>query len=248
MFFQSADENPSFSADPNYHEKMSPPGKIGYNVTMKTGDGSLSWRVVIISAPCYNEFHSEYEVCMMLFLLILSEEEQLFFTDIYYKHHKRMLYTATQILGIDRAEEAVHDVFLKLIAKFEKNKNIIGDKHAHFFVIVVRNHSLDILRRERLNTISFEDDLIDNDLLHSSAINPEDALLSNEALEKLAGLITKLTPGTRQILEYKYIEGFSNIEIAQMLNLTQTAVSSQVNRAKKRLKELLEREVDVGAC
>jgi len=49
---------------------------------------------------------------------------------------------AIQILGKERGEDAVHDVFVKLIEKFENNPEDLRDKPGQYWVIMVRNHSL----------------------------------------------------------------------------------------------------------
>jgi len=155
-----------------------------------------------------------------------------------------MLYTASQILGIDRGEEAVHDVFTKIIDKFNGNYQILGDKPGLYFVVMVRNHSLNIVKREKMEFLPLEDELLKEDIFDSIDNNPEEMLLEGEAIDKLTSLIRQLTPTMRQILEYRYIEGYSNIEIAEMLGTTQSAVSTAIHKARKRLQELLECEVE----
>ena len=44
----------------------------------------------------------------------------------------------------------------------------------------------------------------------------------------------------REIIEYKYILDYSNKEIAVELNISQSAVSSRLDRAKKVLRSKLE--------
>ena len=179
----------------------------------------------------------------MLFLLILSDDGLNIIDGFYHKYYKRMLYTATQLLGNDRGEEAVHDVFLKIIEIIEKNSGFFGDKPGQYFVIMVRNHSLNILNKERVEFLPLDEELLDSDLFQSPITGPEDELLDSEALERLVSLVRRLTPATRQVLEYRYVEGYSNIEIADMLGISQSAVSTRINKARKRLKELLEGEV-----
>jgi len=178
----------------------------------------------------------------LFILLTISDEGRSAIRYIFDKYHKRMLYMATQILGKDRAEEAVHDVFVKLIEKFEKNFEILGDKPGQYFVIIIRNHSLNIVKKDRLDTVPLDEDHIDDDIFCKQAVDPEEALLDAEATERLVSLIRRLTPATRQVLEYKYIEGYSNIEIAGMLDISQSAVSTRIDKAKKRLKDMLDRE------
>ena len=176
----------------------------------------------------------------MLFLLIISDDERNIIYELYVKHHKRMLYVASQILGKERGEEAVHDVFLKIVEKYDEKSLNFGDKPGQYFVIMVRNHSINILRKGNLETLPLEDEFLEDISQKSAEGNPEEALINNEAVENLASLIRGLTPATRQVLEYKYIEGYSNIEIAEVLGISQSAVSTRIDKARKRLRELMD--------
>lgn len=183
----------------------------------------------------------------MLYVLILSEAGQRLVTGIYEKHHKRMLYTAIQLLGKDQGEEAVHDVFVKIVEIIEKNDEYFADKPGQYFVIMVRNHSLNVLRKDRVESLTLDEELLNNEMFQLPTENPEDSLLSDEAMERLITLIRCLTPATRQVMEYKYIEEYSNKEIADILRISQSAVSSRINDARKQLKELFEQgEVQAG--
>jgi len=181
-----------------------------------------------------------------LFLLIITDDERNIIYELYIKHHKKMLYVATQILGKERGEEAVHDVFEKIVEKYHDKQLNLGDKPDQYFVIMIRNHSINILRKEKSDIMSLDDDFIDDIKNPSDQSNPEEVLLSNEAVERLASLIRQLTPATRQVLEYKYIEELSNIEISKVLGISQSAVSSRVEKARKRLKELMGIEVAIS--
>jgi len=153
-----------------------------------------------------------------------------------------MLYMATKILGSERGVDAVHDVFVKIIEKFEKNMEILGDKPGNYFVIIVRNHSLNILNKEHLEFLPLEEELVDHDLFHFQAAGPEEDLLYEDKKERLAMLIRGLPPSLRQAIDYRYIEGYSNIEIAEIFGISQSAVSTRIDKAKKRLRELIESE------
>ena len=108
---------------------------------------------------------------------------------------------------------------------------------------MVKNHSLNIRNKERIDFLPLEEELVDHDLLHTSLNNPEESLMYEEAKENLASLIRRLPPSMRQAIDYRYIEGYSNIEIAGILGISQSAVSSRIEKAKKRLRELIEIEV-----
>lgn len=164
-----------------------------------------------------------------------TESENNVLVSIYEKHVASMLYTATQILGRERGEEAVQDVFIQLIEKYRENFEQLLDKPNRFFIIVVRNYSLNLLKRERLEQIPLEDEQI-----FSGEDSPEERSVSADSREELLRLIRRLNPTMREILEYKYVLEYSNKEIAKLMGISPSAVSSRIDRAKKALKRKLE--------
>ena len=167
--------------------------------------------------------------------------------EIYNKHKKHMLYIATKILGSERAEDAVHDVFVNLIENFGENDKTLKDKPRQYFIKMTRNHSLNIRMREQARepeTVSLEDDIIEYDASLLLSTTPEEDFLNKESVESLAVLVRKLAPSMRKALEYKYMDGYSNSEIAETLSISQSAVSTRLNKARVRLNELIESEVD----
>lgn len=174
----------------------------------------------------------------MLIFVILSEDGTILET-IYLKNYKQMLYVARQYLGEHAAEDAMHDVFLKFIEKYDGNYSLLRDKPTLFFVLSVRNHSINLLKKEKSRTTSLDD--IGFTIFADEDRIPENVILSKDSDGRLMGLIRTLNPVMREILEYKYILDYSNKEISEILGLSVTAVSSRIDRAKKALKEKLEK-------
>ena len=86
---------------------------------------------------------------LLVFISVLdSDGERAFIEALYNSLDKRLLYVASSYLGKEKGEEAVQDVFVKLIEKFQKNIYELGDKQAYYFVTIVKNHCIDILRKE----------------------------------------------------------------------------------------------------
>ena len=68
---------------------------------------------------------------------------------------------------------------------------------------------------------------------------PEEKLVSAETIENLLRAVGKLSERQRRILELKYWSELSNVEIAEMLNLSASNVGFIHFQAIKRLRELL---------
>jgi len=146
-----------------------------------------------------------------------------------------MIYTATEILGSARGEDAVHDVFVKMIERFKNNIEELGDKPGQYFVISVRNHAFNLINKDKFNFTELDDNMAKDNNIFQSPQTPEDIFLQQDSFERLVALIRMLKSDTRQILENKYILGYTNKEIAEMMGISQTAVSTRIDKAKKKL-------------
>jgi RNA polymerase sigma-70 factor (ECF subfamily) len=178
-----------------------------------------------------------------VFVILVIDDDGQILAYIYEKHYKNMLYTATRILGHSGGEDALQDVFVKLIKKFSNNFAELRDKPAHYFVITVRNRALDILAKQNKEAaISLDDE---NVFANGALASEESAFFTDD--EYFTSLIRQLNPTTRRILEYKFVQEYTNKEIAEVFGVSQSVISSRIDRAKRKLKELLEdkeRETD----
>ena len=68
----------------------------------------------------------------MIIFLVLQDDDQNIIAALYESNYKRMSYMAAKILGKHQGEEAVHDAFITLIEKFDKNIADLRDKPALF--------------------------------------------------------------------------------------------------------------------
>ena len=122
------------------------------------------------------------------------------------------------------AEDVVQDTFLKL---YTGNVGFPTDDETKAWLFrVAANRCKDLLRS---HWYKFSEPLTD-DLQMPEA--DEDSGVVLTALSKLA-------PKTRTIIYMYYYEGYSAKEIAELIGDSETAVTSQLWRGRKRLKELL---------
>lgn len=184
------------------------------------------------------EIWREEGVFNLIILLTVSDDGLSIICQIYDKYHRLMIKTATEILGSSRGEDAAHDVFVKIIEKFENKFEELCDKPGQFFVILVRNHSLNLKNKDKVELVELGEDMEADGIIFQSNESPEDILSRQDSYERLIALIRLLKPDTRQILENKYILGYTNKEIAEMMSISQTLVSTRLSRAKKKLYEM----------
>jgi len=129
------------------------------------------------------------------------------------------------------AEEITNDSFLKVFAKIDAHNTQKSFK-AWLRRIVV-NTALDCNRREIKNqNIIFTDEIVEDYY--------EDGFTeSSDATEIIAALQT-LSPAYRVVFNLYVMEGYSHEEIALRLNIGITTSRSNLARAKKKIKEIIQ--------
>lgn len=72
------------------------------------------------------------------------------FAALYQMNHTRMERLARQLLGDqNRAEDAVHDTFMKLIRHYDELRDRSDERLASWLLVVVKTTALDMLRRDK---------------------------------------------------------------------------------------------------
>jgi RNA polymerase sigma-70 factor (ECF subfamily) len=180
----------------------------------------------------------------MILLMMINDDGETVFVQIYEKYYRIMLRAARGILEGDAAEDAVQEAFVKIFEKYGREPEVLCDKPTAFFVITSRNLAIDVKRKNnRHKTISldyvaqFEDD----DIFRHTESTEETVMRTDEG-DRLIALVRKLSPGLRAAFEMRYIMEYSNREIAQMLGVSESVVSTRLDRARRKLKEIIESE------
>lgn len=173
---------------------------------------------------------------MLIYLSLLDSEEEISkFELIYSTYKKQMYYTANNILKDSHlAEDAVHNAFLRIINNLEKIEDINSHKTKGLIVIIVKNVSIDIYRKnkkERDNTI-FIDDLDD--------INGYDEINKNDIWD-LEIAISKLPENYKQVFLLKFSHELTDNEISEILDIKPDNVRKRISRGREKLKNILKK-------
>ncbi|MEW5676165.1 sigma-70 family RNA polymerase sigma factor [Flavobacterium enshiense] len=131
----------------------------------------------------------------------------------------------------EEIEEVLADAFYTIFTKMDQLKEL-GAFEAWARKITV-NHCLYQLKRN----VNFNLYLEDTKLSH----HPESAAATQLEEEDLLNLVQQLPEGCQAIFNLFVIEGYGHKEIAEMLNISEGTSKSQLNVAKTKLKELVNR-------
>lgn len=172
----------------------------------------------------------------MYLSLVDTPEEKDKFTEIYEQYRVLMFFYARRILGDDKlAEDAVQEAFFRIAKNIKKISEVKCDKTKHFVVIIVESAAKDIYRKEKRNLHSSWEKL------ETNYCSPtEQWALENGTLTETEEAILRLPHTYRQIFYMKYMLGYSNKEISQVLNIRQSALRMRISRGKAILAEILE--------
>lgn len=171
--------------------------------------------------------------------LLESNTDRERFTRIYRDNQRQMLRQAACILGEGpRAEDVVHDAFVKLIRCFDELRDRPEDRLSAWLLVVTKNNALDLLRRESRETELGE-------LEKRTAAPAEDG-----EFYALVALIRRMPEGYRRILELRFVAEWSLADIAGELGISEGAVKSRIFRGRKLLIRALRKEgyLDGRAC
>ena len=158
------------------------------------------------------------------------------FIELYEKYFPRVYAMIfARIKDISAADDVVSEIFMKVAMNLESHDKKFA--FSAWLFKIASNTLADYYRRQNRNREDSWDEFLEREAPIGE--QPEEKLLSAETIENLLRAVGKLSERQRRILELKYWSELSNVEIAEMLNLSASNVGFIHFQAIKRLRELL---------
>lgn len=157
-------------------------------------------------------------------------EPRLGLEDIFLGHKERVFRAAYRITGnAGDAEDVLQTVFLRLAGQEALSQ--IENLPAYLHRSAV-NASLDLLRRSRQSrTVSLDDEGNSVEAVSANKIQP-----STEIRDWLRHALARLNPRSAEMFVLRFIEDYSNREIAGMMNTSAAVVAVVLHRTRAQLK------------
>lgn len=138
----------------------------------------------------------------------------------------------------EEAEDIVQEVYLKLWGlRKELDKY---DSIEAFSIRIARNLCLDYLRKRKTNQNAMNLERNNWDETHSET--PQDSIEKKEEKEVVLSLIEALPEPQRSLVHLRHIEEKEYDEIASMVNMNVNAIRVSISRARKQMREMLEKK------
>jgi RNA polymerase sigma-70 factor (ECF subfamily) len=168
------------------------------------------------------------------------------FDELVKRHDRKLLRIAQSVThNREEAEDAVQEAFLKAYRKLDQFHE--KAKFSTWMIRIVLNEALMKLRKKR----SVREESLDNNLPSNSDVLPRDLADCSPDPQELYGAVEfrkilvkclgSLQPRLRVVFVLRDIEELSVSEICQLLGLSAVAVKSRLFRARRQLRERLNR-------
>jgi len=159
--------------------------------------------------------------------------------ELYRLYHKAMYNVALRICNDrEEAEDALQESFVSAFGHLDQYR---GDSSfGSWLKRIVINKSLNLLRKKNQWVV------LQEELPDSGYYEWEDVPDHRLTLEQVKKSINLLPAGFRTVLSLYLFEGYDHKEIGQIMDISESTSKSQYNRAKKKLREIMCKDVKYG--
>lgn len=168
----------------------------------------------------------------LLFLLKGDECEKAYKTLFMLMHESMTRFAMTILRSVEDTEEIYSDFFIKIWQKREELHEIENPKL--YFFVGIKNMALNKLAQKKKQQSLSSEDWLNN--MNSTFFNPEDMMLSDEAVRRIESIINSLPPKCRVIFKLVKEEGLKYAEVSKVLDISIKTVEAQMGIALRRIK------------
>lgn len=179
---------------------------------------------------------------MLAYLLLIDNEtERDKFEQLYIRYKGSMFKIANDILkDVGLSEDIVHQSFIKIMNNLHKIDDVFSNKTRAFIVIIVRNTAIDMYRKRKGHNTLYLENLKKEPI--DGNMSPPEFVIAEESFELMKDNISKMPQIYSDVIVLRYINGFSNSEIAEILNISNGNVRLRLHKARKMLLKIFEKE------
>lgn len=163
------------------------------------------------------------------------EGDQNAFADIVYTYQDAVYNLCYRLLGErTEAEDAAQEAFLRAylnLTRYDPSRSF-----KTWILSIASNHCIDRLRRRRIHWLSIDEPLPSLSLREDEP-EPEDVAIMREQSKAMQKLLNELPPDYRAAVVLRYWYDYSYVEIADILDTTESAIKSRLFRARQLLGE-----------
>ncbi len=135
----------------------------------------------------------------------------------------------------DNAKDVLQDSFIHAFTKIKGLRNT--DTFSAWIKRIVINHCINALKKKNIKTTDIE---IEGDF--PEEIEKENQREIKYEAGRVLKAIDKISDGCKTVLNLYLFEGYDHKEIAQILNISESASKAQYSKAKAKVRKLIAKE------
>ncbi|MBP1542455.1 MAG: sigma-70 family RNA polymerase sigma factor [Oscillospiraceae bacterium] len=160
---------------------------------------------------------------------LLSEQV---FEDMYHEYFPKIYnYIFYRILSREDTEDIVSDIFLK-VAKNARSFDPDRATFATWIYNIAKNTLTDHYRQKKVMCVSYED----ADAASIADVEAQLKQINSDRRKVIFKELSLLKEKERLVIYYKYFEGYSNRQIADLLDMNESTVGTVLSRSLKKLR------------
>ena len=136
--------------------------------------------------------------------------------------------------NVDDTNDLLQETFVKVYLNLQRYSSRFT--FGQWVYTIARTTFIDYTRRRRDDTVSI--DYVGEGFGVSGSLGgptPEEHLITHQSQVQLEGLLAKMSPRYRELIELRFFREFSYEEIAAKLSLPMGTVKTQIHRAREQL-------------
>ncbi len=171
--------------------------------------------------------------------LVLTDGDRDKLTRLYEKNYGTMMFVAEKILGEKKsaAPDIVHGSILRIINNLDRLDLSDDLKTRNLCLIIVRHGCFDYL-----SSAVAKIETLDEDEFPETGGSVEEITVSDDSVAGIVAAIRSLDKKYVGVCMLKFVYGYGNREIAEMLGLNESTVGTRIGRARKILRATLGKE------
>ena len=167
------------------------------------------------------------------------------------KNYKDSLYF--MLLKMTNNATDAEDLTIEAFGKAFKRIDSYSPKYAFstWLFKIATNNAIDFIRKKKKRTLSIDKsytadgngpDISQN--IESESLDPEETIIKNQKIQLMRGVVSKLKPHYRTLIELRYFKEYTYEEIVVELDLPLGTVKAQLFRAREFLFNVLQNSKD----
>ena len=153
-------------------------------------------------------------------------------------YSSRLYRMAFRLMGNrEEAEDVVQEVYVKLWGMCDELPKY--NSIEALAIRITRNLCLDQLRRRKVKQDAMKAETLKEE---SYSVSPARDLEKKEEAEMIHALIAALPEPQRSLVHLRHLEGKEYEEISEMVNMNVNAIRVSISRARKQMREMLEKK------